>query len=539
MDRLEDSRLASTSSPTDQHSSSVGFSTPLPSTVKSESKATPPEPSQTVVPDLAYPSLSDDAKNIDEFASSEEQTVSEETETGSYADVLQNKNFLALWSGQVFSQLSDKVFLVLLVALISSHFTLQDESISNWVAAVMVAFTIPAVLFGSVAGVYVDRWSKKRVMVGTNLIRGGLVLAVPILLWGIDTQLTLWGWPIAFLALLMVTFSVSTLTQFFAPAEQTALPLIVKKRNLLPANSLYTATMMASVIVGFAIGEPLLAMANQISVQLNCGPELGSEVAVGGGYTIAGTLLLLMVTGERRRSPHRTSADSPNGEIAGTSSDEQHSIGKLAAPKNNHVWFDIQEGLRYLGRSQRVRSAIGQMVVLFSIFAALAVLAVRLAELIPAITAAQFGVLLAAAGIGMALGALVVGQWGTQLPRKLWAALGSLGVAAALVTLAVLQQQLWTCLIDIACIGFSGALVGVPMQTLIQEETPIEMRGKVFGLQNNLVNIALSLPLALASLAEARFGLSTVLLALAAVAALSSLLGWRMMPPPVSQAKAN
>ncbi|MEO0356443.1 MAG: hypothetical protein AAF268_16605, partial [Cyanobacteria bacterium P01_A01_bin.3] len=70
---------------------------------------------------------------------------------------------------------------------------------------------------------------------------------------------------------------------------------------------------------------------------------------------------------------------------------------------------------------------------------------------------------------------------------------------------------------------------GVPMQTLIQEETPAAMRGKVFGLQNNLVNIALSLPLALASVAEHQFGLSPVLMTLAALSVLSGLVGWATM----------
>ncbi|MEM9534880.1 MAG: MFS transporter [Cyanobacteria bacterium P01_E01_bin.45] len=423
---------------------------------------------------------------------------------GSYADVLQNKNFLVLWAGQIFSQLADKVFLVLLVAIVSSHFALQQDSISAWVAAIMVAFTIPAVLFGSIAGVYVDRWSKKWVMVGTNVVRGVLVLAVPLLLLGLDSNILLWGWPLDFVALLGITFAVSTLTQFFAPAEQTAIPLIVRKRNLLPANSLYTTTMMASVIIGFAIGEPLLALANRASVWLNWGPELGSELAVGGGYAIAGALLLAMVTGE-----HRQPSRDAEGE--------------------RRVWQDIREGLRYLGRSVRVRSAIGQMVILFSIFAALAVLAVRLAELIPDLSAAQFGVLLAAAGAGMGIGALVVGQWGAKLSRQMWSAIGSGGVAASLLVLALIDPQLWPSAIAIAGLGCAGAMVGVPMQTLIQEETPAAMRGKVFGLQNNLVNIALSLPLALASVAEHQFGLSPVLMTLAALSVLSGLVGWATM----------
>ena len=530
MDRLEDSISATMSSQTDRQSPSMDLSEPPPTQQSAQEAVISDRPLEEDRSN-SIPPNSTKHSNLPE--SLREAKPDSNGQIGSYADVLQNKNFLALWSGQVFSQLADKVFLVLLVALISSHFAQQEESISNWVAAVMVAFTIPAVLFGSVAGAYVDRWSKKGVMVGSNLIRGGLVLAVPLLLWGIDSQLTLWGWPIAFLALLSVTFLVSTLTQFFAPAEQTAIPLIVKRHNLLPANSLYTATMMASVIVGFAIGEPLLAVANQVSLTLDFGPELGSEIAVGGGYTIAGLLLLAMVTGENKRPIAHPSAEPTHQsrDCTGPKAEDPQVCSNL---KDRRVWLDIQEGLRYLGRSQRVRSAIGQMVILFSIFAALAVLAVRLAELIPTLSPAQFGVLLAAAGVGLGLGALVVGQWGERLPRRIWASFGSLGVAAALIALALLQQQLWICLIDIACLGFAGAMVGVPMQTLIQEETPVEMRGKVFGLQNNLVNIALSLPLALASVAEARFGLSPVLLALSSVAILSSILGLRMIPPQKS-----
>jgi predicted MFS family arabinose efflux permease len=64
------------------------------------------------------------------------------------------------------------------------------------------------------------------------------------------------------------------------------------------------------------------------------------------------------------------------------------------------------------------------------------------------------------------------------------------------------------------------------MQTTIQEETPEDMRGKVFGLQNNAINIALSLPLVLAGLAETWFGLQAVFLGLAALAMAGGILTW-------------
>jgi predicted MFS family arabinose efflux permease len=64
------------------------------------------------------------------------------------------------------------------------------------------------------------------------------------------------------------------------------------------------------------------------------------------------------------------------------------------------------------------------------------------------------------------------------------------------------------------------------MQTTIQKETPPEMRGKVFGLQNNVINIAMTLPLALAGLAETFIGLQAVFLSLAALAIAGGLFTW-------------
>ncbi len=75
-------------------------------------------------------------------------------------------------------------------------------------------------------------------------------------------------------------------------------------------------------------------------------------------------------------------------------------------------------------------------------------------------------------------------------------------------------------------LGVFGALVGIPMQTTLQTETPPEMRGKVFGLQNNVINIALTLPLALAGVAETLVGLQNVFLGLAVIVFLGGLLTW-------------
>lgn len=419
---------------------------------------------------------------------------SETESTAGFAAVLKNRNFLALWSGQVFSQLADKVYLVLTIAIVTAQFQGENQSISGWVSAITIAFTIPAVLFGFLAGIFVDRHSKKSVLVATNLLRGGLVVAIPTLLWMCGGKLIA-GIPLGFAVLLAVTFLISTLTQFFSPAEQSVIPLIVQKSDLLSANSLYTTTAMAAAIVGFAVGEPMLALADRFLGNLG----FGKELAVGISYAIAG-LLLLLIRPHEKVQPHNTAF--------------------------SQFWQDLKDGLRFLNDRGRVRSALIQLIVLFCVFASLTVLAVRLAEIMPAIESTQFGFLLSAAGAGLAVGALGVGHFGRQFSYRFLSGVGSIGIATSLAGMSLFAQQLIPTLVLIATMGFCAALVAIPMQTTIQAETPEELRGKVFGLQNNAVNIALSLPLALTGIAETYVGVRVILLSLAAIVVAAGLITW-------------
>jgi MFS family permease len=408
--------------------------------------------------------------------------------------VLKNRNFVTLWSGQIFSQLADKVYLVLMIAIIESQFQSQNQSISGWVSAITIATTIPAVLFGSLAGIFVDRWHKKEVLVITNLLRGGLILLVPFLLWLTRGQVVA-NLPFGFEILLVITFIVSTLGQFFTPAEQSVISMIVDKPNLLSANSLYTTTAMGSLIVGFAIGDPILALADSLGASIGLGVNIGKELLVGASYALAGILLLFVRTGETKQI---LTGDEP------------------------HILADLKDGVRYLGKHKQIKGALIQLVILQSIIASMTIVAVRLAELLPEIKASQFGFLLAAGGVGMALGAIGLSYLDRKLSHAQLSLYGSIGVAASLLGLSF-SKSLWLSLLCLVGMGVFSAGVIIPMTTIIQSETPEEMRGKVFGLQNNAINIALSLPLALTGIAETALGVSTVLLCLAAIAAVGGI----------------
>jgi len=136
-----------------------------------------------------------------------------------------------------------------------------------------------------------------------------------------------------------------------------------------------------------------------------------------------------------------------------------------------------------------------QLTISYSAFAALTVLAISLAERI-GLKSTQFGFLLAAAGVGLLFGAGILGQWGDRFSRLPLPFLGFLSMAFVL-SLFTFTKEISLELGLSVLLGLGASLVGVPMQTVIQASTPESMRGKVFGFQNNLVNIALSVPLAI------------------------------------------
>jgi len=426
--------------------------------------------------------------------------------------VLRLRDFRQLWIGQIFSQLADKFYIVLMVFLIAQvwvtgsvdsspalaeaaaamrvNLESRAQVITLLATGIYVANTIPAVLLGTVAGVWADRWPKRSMMVASNGLRAVLVLLAPLCLLSGPSWLGLsWG----YWGLVLMTLLESVLTQFFAPAEQAAIPLLVPPQLLLAANSLYQATSMAATIVGFALGDPILRLLKALLARFEIGG--GEFVLLPLCYGLAALAISRIDLKESPRAERRLS-----------------------------VWQEIGEGVAVLRSQPSVRSAMAQLVLLYSLLAALYVLAISLASLIPALGPTQFGTLLAMSGIGLALGAVLVAQRAGGLNRRRLAAAGLGTMAWTLVLLGQLRGNLSFTLMLCALLGVGASLLAIPAQTTIQEDTPEAMRGKVFGLQNNLINVALSLPLVLAGTVVSRWGLLPVLWVLAGVTLAAALL---------------
>src|SRR5215510_5074984 len=144
---------------------------------------------------------------------------------------------------------------ILRIGLVYHVFVLTNSTLVS--AILMLSSFVPQLLLGSVAGVFVDRWDRRRTMVVTNVLLA--VGLLPLLL--VHDASRVW---IAF----AVLFYEATVAQFFVPAEQALLPRLVPDDRLVTANALNSQTRDMSRLVGSAVGGVVAATGGLIGVTL-------------------------------------------------------------------------------------------------------------------------------------------------------------------------------------------------------------------------------------------------------------------------------
>jgi len=391
---------------------------------------------------------------------------------------------MALWIAQIFSQLADRAVFVLFVAVLTAQQALTGNltGAAQMTSLLYVAFTIPAILLSPLAGVYVDRWSNRAILVGSNIARGLLVslIALPVV-----AKSPFLAYTLAFL--------ISVGTQFFGPAEAAAIPRLVKRDDLYSANSLFFTTMMIALGFGFAVGEPIIS-------QFGLGK---AHWAVAGSFLLAAVLVFFV-------------------------KDSKSSDGE-----RDPWWEELRFGLAYISGNKMVFRAIIKIMVLFSTIITLNIIAVGLAQQVLHIRPFQFGWIVAAAGTGMAVGNFIVAHYGQPIkPTVLaYAGFSSLGLFMTLLGslqftsdylwpafgLGHLSWQGWLMSIPLMLamfVGASCAMVAVPTQAALQAAVPEELRGKVFAAQNTAMSAASTIPVILAGVSADNLpgGVSTTLL---------------------------
>lgn len=396
-----------------------------------------------------------------------------------FRSTLRNGYFTRLWIAQLISQtVQNSINYGALVLL-----TTQSQSFTA-VGGVIIAFSLPAVIFGIPAGVVVDRINKRLVLWVSNALRAiasfGFVVSLLI-----DNK--------AFVPIYILTFFISIVGQFFGPAEGAAIPLLVRDDELVPALSLFNITFSVSQALGFIIiGPAIILVAPTITLPLGQhGLTLTSIhwlfLFISLMYIIC-TLLTWSIPGKR---------------LVGET--------RVVPRTQNAVWHGVAEAWNYVRTHRRLFIAVAQLTLGGAIITVISMIAplfsAQFLHRPPALAAIVF----VPAGLGLIIGSAlmpriihVFGMVRTEIIGVL-----GLGISIVLVTVShwLVRQidpahwfnsapYLIAIVSLIFILGLSVDLINLPAQTLTQQLAPDWIKGRVLALQMMLLN-AVQIPIIL------------------------------------------
>ena len=353
--------------------------------------------------------------------------------------LLRRRDFGLLWFGGLISVAGDWVLHIAL-----PFFVYERTGSTVATAGMIVASLAPGVVLGTVAGVFVDRWDRKRVLVVSNLLQAGTVAF--LLLVPQDG----WLWVVYAVAIVQ-----SAIASFSHPAEGALLPKLVDDADLVPANALNAFNNRLGRLTGAPLGGALLAhLGLEAVVLVDCATFVAAAALVAG----------ISATGRARREPA-----GDEGEAA----DEARSA--LAA-----FWHDWAGGMRIVRHERSVA-------ILFFVFGLMTFAGTMLDPLDVAwardvldagpdvyswLTTTH-----AAAGI---VGTLLVGRFGVRAaPHLLIGWTGFVAGAALVVRYNLPAVPL--ALAMAAVVGATSVVSSIGVETLAQRAVRDEYRGRVYG----------------------------------------------------------
>jgi MFS family permease len=390
-------------------------------------------------------------------------------------DVFRNRPFLLLWLSQLFTQIGGNMVLYGLTVIVVE---VTGSKTAN--SLLILTFLVPAVLFSAVAGVYVDRFDKRVVLVATNVLRT-ILLA---LLWLAGANV---------LILMLLNMLVSTVTVFFAPAEAAMIPQVVPRRQLLAANGVFTLTLNAAFALGFALLGPIV-------VTLLGAP--GLILVVAACYLIAAGFCWTL-------PPSPPPAAEEGAEHRSSTAEAEEAIGS--------TFGQLREGMAFIRATPRIAWSLVYLGIAASLVGVLGVLGPGFAKESLELETKDFVVVVLPLGFGIVMGILLLNSFGHLAPRRriieyglvalgillfMIAAAGPISralqraeAATGLVSLADFTSLLAIVVLIALLAGIAYAFVAIPAQTQLQEEIPEDVRGRVFGVLNMLVSTASFLPI--------------------------------------------
>lgn len=375
----------------------------------------------------------------------------QEGPSGGFRALMRNRNYALLWWGQLISEMGNRFHWVAVSLWVYAE-TRSASAVSLAIASTFVG----SILVSLWAGPIVDRVNRRAILIACDLVRAGLVMAIPSLI-----SINMWL-VYADLALISVA------TAFFRPAMLAVIPQVIPRPQIMAANSFFTA-----MDTGTEIGGPFLA--GLVAQVFGYAPLLYAD-----GFTYL--LSALFVTGMVIPA-------------LGT--------GKVGRLNLKTIWADAVEGLRYVRRDALQWALFRLLFPAVLVGGGLNALQTPLAKGAVRITDFEFGVFQSVWGVGFLVASLLLGWYGATQRRSLIMLVGFyLGFVST--ALMGLSRTLEVLLLSGFLVGFANTMYYVGTATALMEYTPEGVLGRVWATRQIAIGLIRVLsPIIFGAFAEA------------------------------------
>ncbi|HYW42999.1 MAG TPA: MFS transporter [Bryobacteraceae bacterium] len=387
-----------------------------------------------------------------------------------FREVLQLRSIRRLWMAQIVSIFGD----FLAVFAVFSLVTFQLHGTPTQVSMILVAYLAPLTVVSPLAGVFVDKWSVKWTMIASDAIRGVLVL---VLLFVRDLN-----------AIYAIFFGLSTVSSFFIPAQSVAVRTLAPAAGLMAVNGLMSQAVQASQIISPSVSGLLVQWFGANSCFLFDSFSF---------FFSAGMVMTLTI-------------------------ERQHSGAAAAA---SSVLSSLRQGFRFIFTHGALSFVILAMTAgMFAVRCFGALLSVYVRDVLSS-SAALFGMLNSLIGIGMICGTQTIPRLARSISKPLMVVCGVSGMGAAVLITAIFGR-IGTTAAGMLGLGFFAAFVMVTSFTLLQQETPRELLGRVTSSLMSLLAGSQVVAMFVAGPVAERAGIRNLYFASAAMLAAIGLIGF-------------
>lgn len=341
--------------------------------------------------------------------------------------VFKKRDFLLMWMAQLVSTAGSA-----LTDLAAGIYVYERTGSALFVGMTLMATAVPSLIVGLIAGVFVDRFDRRKVMMASNIGQGLVVATIPFLL-GADVTLL-------FVAILVN----AGVKQFFDPAYEALIPELASDEELTAANAFLQIASFGSTAIGFAGAGLLAAIDIRLAFWIDAATFVFSAVCI--------------------------SVMRANGAVEAP--EEPASVRLVIA--------NLKLGVRAIATTPMLRSLFLLGAPVFFSFGLWNVLLLPMAIKVLGATEFEYGVQEGLTSVGFVVGSLFMARYAGRLPIGLWVFVGSVGMGVSGV-LYGMAPTIWIGIVWVMVSGFFNSPSAVARQTLLQRNTPRELRGRVFS----------------------------------------------------------